>query len=80
MIENLQVEYKWTASRVIGIHPGGMDTPWNTWPWGRIEQISAITGNTADWFMDPKDIADIVYYASTTPKKIELSEIIINRK
>jgi NADP-dependent 3-hydroxy acid dehydrogenase YdfG len=30
--------------------------------------------------MDPKDVADIVYYASSVPKNIELSEIIINRK
>ncbi len=80
MIENLQIEYKWTKSRVIWIHPGGMYTPWNTWPGWRVEQIWAITGKLLEWFMDPKDIANIVYYASTTPKNIELSEIIINRK
>lgn len=30
--------------------------------------------------MDPKDIAQIVYNAFVTPKNIEMSEIIINRK
>ena len=80
LIENLQVECKWSSSRVIGIHPWGMDTPWNTWPWGRIEQLTKITGKSWTWFMDPKDVADIVYYASSVPKNIELSEIIINRK
>lgn len=81
LTENLQVELKKTKCRVIGVHPGWMETPGNVWEKGRIEQMNAITGeNKLSTFMDPKDIAQIVYNAFVTPKNIEMSEIIINRK
>lgn len=81
LTENLQVELKKTKCRVIGVHPGWMETPGNVWENGRIAQMNTITGeNKLSTFMDPKDIAQIVYNTFTTPKNIEVSEIIINRK
>lgn len=81
LTENLQVELKKTKCRVIGVHPGWMETPWNTWEQWRQKQMNTITGeNKSSTFMNPKDIAQIVYNAFITPKNIEISEIIINRK
>lgn len=81
LTENLQVELKKTKCRVIGIHPWWMETPGNTGEQGRQEQMNSITWeNKISVFMDPKDIAQIVYSSFTTPKNIEISEVIINRK
>lgn len=41
------------------------------------------TGNkieSPDEWMSPKDIADIMLYTLNLPKKVEISEITINRK
>lgn len=80
LIENLRIEYQWTQTRVIWIHPWGMDTPGNTWPWWRIDQMTTITGKPAWKLMNPEDIAEVIYHAISMPKNIELSEIIINKK
>jgi NADP-dependent 3-hydroxy acid dehydrogenase YdfG len=81
LTENLQVELKKTKCRVIGIHPWWMETPGNIWEQGRQEQMNVITWeNKTNVFMNPNDIAQIVYNAFVTPKNIEMSEIIINRK
>jgi len=81
LTENLQTELKKTKSRVIGIHPGGMETPGNTWDGGRQDQFATISWNKANiTYMNPEDIAMIVYNTFITPKYIEISEIIINRK
>ncbi len=77
-IENLQLELKWFSTRVIGIHPGGMDTVWNT---KRINQISELSGKSSEWsFMNTDDIAQLVFQIYNLPKNMEVSEIIINRK
>lgn len=77
-IENLQLELKWTPSRVIGIHPGGMETVWNT---KRMNQIEELSWKSWWWsFMDTDEIARFIYQIYNLPKNMEVSEIIINRK
>ena len=79
--ENLQVELKKTKCRVIGVHPGGMETPGNTGKKGRQKQMSIITGNeNTSIFIDPEQVAALVRQLYALPKNIEVSEIIINRK
>jgi uncharacterized protein len=77
-LENLQLELKWTYSRVIGIHPGGMDTKWNT---RRMSQISELSGKSWWWnFINTDDIARFILQIYQLPKNMEISEVIINRK
>jgi len=70
--ENLQLELKNTTSRVIGCNPG--------WFQSTIFQKATGVVNDLSWYMDPKELAKIVYYALSLPKNMEISEIIINRK
>jgi short-subunit dehydrogenase len=77
-IENLQLELKTTSSRVIGVHPGWMETKWNT---KRMNQIGELSGKSWWWgFMDTDDIARFILQIYNLPKNMEVSEIIINRK
>ena len=70
---NLQLELKKCNCRVIQFNVGGMNT--------RI--VAKVTGeeikNSDEW-MDPADIGKLILYILTLPKKIEVSEITINRK
>lgn len=77
-IENLQLELKTSTSRVIGVHPGWMETKWNT---KRMNQIGELSGKNGWWsFMDTDDIAKFILQIYNLPKNMEVSEIIINRK
>lgn len=77
-LENLQLEFKWTSTRVIGIHPGGMETVWNT---KRMNQIEELSGKSWAWsFMNTNEIAEFIFQIYNLPKNMEVSEIIINRK
>ena len=70
---NLQLELKNYNCRVIQFNTGGMNTRMHEKYTGkRIE-------NPGEW-MDPKDIANIMLYCLKLPKKVEISEIAINRK
>lgn len=70
---NLQLEFKKYNCRVIHFNVGGMNTRMHTkWTGKEIE-------HPEEW-MDPKDIADIMLYTLNLPKKVEISEITINRK
>lgn len=76
--ENLQLELKWTSSRVIGVYPGGMNTKWNE---KRGSQIKAISGkDIGSSFMNTDDIAWLLLQIIRLPKNMEISEIVINRK
>jgi len=77
-IENLQLELKKTKSRVIWIHPGGVDTAWNNKRRWDINQL--IWKNIWDGFMSPDDIATFIFQVFQLPKSMEISEVIINRK
>ena len=77
-LENLQIEFKWLPNRVIGIHPGGMNTKWNT---KRMKQISEMSWKSWWWvFMDTSEVARFIFQIYNLPKNMEVSEIIINRK
>ena len=70
---NLQLELKKYNCRVIQLNVGGMNT----------RMHEKYTGNkieNPDEWMDPKDIADVMLYTLNLPKKVEISEITINRK
>ena len=70
---NLQLELKKFNCRVIQFNVGGMNTRMHTkWTGKEIE-------NPDEW-MNPEDIANLMLYILNLPKKIEVSEIIINRK
>lgn len=81
LIENLRLELKWTASRVIGIHPGGMNTESNIWINGREVLVAEKTWKTvATSLIDTESVANLVVSFLELPKNIEISEVIINRK
>ena len=70
---NLQLELKKYNCRVIQLNVGGMNT----------RMHEKFTGNkieNPDEWMNPKDIADVMLYTLNLPKKVEISEITINRK
>ncbi len=70
--KNLQVELADTESRVIDFNPGGMRTQ-------LFKKATGIDVNP-NKYMDPKDIAKLLFYIFSLPKNVEVSEIIINRK
>lgn len=70
--ENLQLELKNTKSRVIWFNP---------W-WFKSKIFEKATGVVSDlwWYMEPRELAQIIYYSLSLPKNMEISEIIISRK
>lgn len=70
--ENLRLELKNTKVRVIGFMPGGFKSK-------LFEKATGVKANL-DPYMDPKDLAKLMIQILELPKKIEVSEIIINRK
>lgn len=70
---NTQLEFSKTKCRCIQFNPGGMNTRfWEKYNGTKIE-------NPDEW-MNPEDIADVMWYILNLPKKLEVSEITINRK
>jgi NAD(P)-dependent dehydrogenase (short-subunit alcohol dehydrogenase family) len=70
---NLGMELKKTASRVIYVHTGGMNTRLHEKDYGlKIEDPSV--------WMRPEDVAEVLLYLLELPKQMEISEITINRK
>ena len=70
---NLQLELANTKSRVIQLNVGGMNTKMHEKYTGKKIE------NPNEW-MQPEDIANIMLYTLKLPKKIEISELVINRK
>ena len=70
---NLQLELKNYNCRVIQFNVGGMNTKMH-------EKYNGNKITNPDEWMEPKDIADLMLYILNLPKKIEISEITINRK
>ncbi len=69
----LQSELKKTGCRVIQFNPGGMNT--------RIKaKDTGIEVSDPENWMQPEDIADVMFYILNLPKQLEVSEITINRK
>lgn len=70
---NLQLELKNTNCRVIQFNVGGMNTKMH-------EKYNGTKIENPDEWMNPQDIAELMLYILNLPKKIEISEITINRK
>ncbi|MFW5747005.1 MAG: SDR family oxidoreductase [Nanoarchaeota archaeon] len=67
LIQNLQTELAKEDVRVIGVHPGGFNS-------------NLRGGVMKDGYMDPSDIATMILHSLELPRRIEVSEIILNRK
>lgn len=80
LIENVRLELKNTKCRVIWIHPWGLDTESNIWPKWRETLISEMTWKKIGSLIKTSDLANFIYQTIITPKNIEISEVIINRK
>lgn len=70
---NLQVELKKFNCRVIQFNVGGMNTKMH-------EKYNGTKIENPDEWMQPRDIAELMLYILNLPKKVEVSEITINRK
>jgi NADP-dependent 3-hydroxy acid dehydrogenase YdfG len=71
--DQLHAELKGGNNRVVNFVPGGMAN----------NMVKKITGqdlaNPSEW-MDPDEIAKIIKFILDTPKNIEISKIVINRR
>lgn len=70
---NLQLELKKYNCRVIQFNVGGMNTKMH-------EKYNGNKIENPDEWMNPEDIAELMLHILNLPKKIEVSEITINRK
>jgi short-subunit dehydrogenase len=70
--ENLRLELQKTPCRVISVCPGGMATDFH-------KKFNGEVCLPPEW-MKPEEIAKLIFTILTTPKQIEISEMIINRK
>lgn len=70
---NLQLELKKYNCRVIQFNVGGMNTRMH-------EKYNGTKIENPDEWMNPEDIAELMLHILNLPKKIEVSEITINRK
>ena len=70
---NLQLELKKYNCRVIQFNVGGMNTRMH-------EKYNGNKIENPDEWMSPEDIAELMLHILKLPKKIEVSEITINRK
>ena len=70
--EYLRLELKKSKVRVIGFNPGGFKS----------EIVKRATGKQIDLspYMDPNELAKLLFQLLQLPKNMEVSEIIINRK
>lgn len=70
--EYLQLEFKETRNRVIGFNPGGFKS----------DHVKKVTGEDTKLgpYMEPEELAKLIYHLLELPKNMEVSEIIINRK
>lgn len=70
--ENLQLELKKTKCRVIGFNP------W--WFKSKIFEKATWVSNDLSAYMEPRELAKFIIQILELPKKMEVSEVIINRK
>ncbi len=70
--ENLQLELKKTKTRVIGFNPGWFQSP--------IFEKATWVKTDLSPYMNPDDLAKLLFHIVQLPKNMEVSEIIINRK
>ena len=69
---NLQLELKKTPCRVIQFNPGGFKSRIAEKATGKLGDLSA--------YMEPADLAELLWFILKLPKQVEVSEILVNRK
>jgi len=69
--ENLKVELKGTGVRVISFNQGGTRT--------KIFEKAGMDLDTSK-YLDPVELANLLFYVVSMPNNIEVSEIVVNRK
>jgi short-subunit dehydrogenase len=70
--ESLSVALKGSAIRVLAVYPGGMRTPF----WTKDTGLSPDTSK----FMDPKEVAEMIYTAVSDKNSLKVTELSIERK
>lgn len=71
--ENLRLELKNTGVRVIGFMPGGFKSSF-------VQKYTGDENVDLSAYMEPEHLAKLLMQVIETPKGLEVSEIIINRK
>ena len=71
--ENLRLELSGTPCRVVQFNPSGIGTK-------LFREYHGRDKDSPENWMNPKDVASIILFALKLPKRIELSELIVNRK
>lgn len=70
--ESLAAAMKGTPIRVLAVYPGGMNTPFWSEKTGIPQNI--------DTYMDPAEVAEVIYSAVSDRSSLKVSEISIERK
>lgn len=70
--ESMQVELENTKIKVIGIYPGGVDTP-------LFEKSDSQKKPEGNIFMSPEEIAEIILFSIKQPDSVKLDKLVINR-
>ena len=70
--DSLKQTYKKTNIHIIGVYPGGMNTPFWTPDCGSNPDVSK--------FMDPDEVADVIVFNTLERKTSYTSDIVIERK
>ncbi len=70
--ESLKAAYKGSNISIVGVYPGGMNTSfWNG---------EAITNANVETFMNPDEVAEQIVFAVANESKLNVSELVIDRK
>ena len=70
---NLQLELKNTKCRVMQFNPGGMNTK-------LFKKYNGKDLSFQDKLMNPRGVAELMLYILELPKRLEVSELLLNRK
>lgn len=71
--ESLKTEYKGTSVKVIGVYPGGMNTPF----WDNSRDY--VSKEKSDAFMNPREVANVILDNVTNYNNLNVADIIIER-
>lgn len=72
--ESLKTTYKGTSVKIIGVYPGGMNT--NFWQNNR----NYVSEEKQKTFMNPKDVAQVIFDNVVNSNNLTVADIIIERK
>lgn len=72
--ESLKTTYKGTSVKIIGVYPGGMNT--NFWQNNR----NYVSEEKQKTFMNPEDVAQVIFDNVVNSNNLTVADIIIERK